>query len=246
MKNRIWTKVNELRLRELKKTLILGAKKNEKYAWGSLEVGSQGFVVNSFLITLSPGEKRSLSQNYVQGGMRFVDTPANHRLRNGDNPSCRQLLEYVIALAVADEYLRGRKDELLTFFDSETKIARFPWFTPNWPASLRIPIEFIRLYNFQGPERGPIYAHIQVGHHLVFWSACVYDRRRKNPFKLESMAIRDPKILLAINKLLAKKKVRRHLEQLIQTGHTISDDTDFIDKITGSNPDSLPPRIRFY
>lgn len=242
---RIWIKADSLQLTGLKATRILGSKENEKYAWGNLEIGTLGFTLHSLLITLR--EKGDLSQNYATCNMRFLDVPLKHRLRNGGKPPRRRILEDVVALAVADEYLRRRKKELLPLFNNSGASFTFPWFTPpEWQGNLRIPVEFIRLFNFECRENGPISAHIQIGHHLVFWHVCIYDRQRRHPFKLENKNIRNPEILLAINRLLAKKKVRSYLERLMETSHFVGDDAEFIDKIPGCNPDGLPPRIRFY
>jgi hypothetical protein len=245
MEKSIWIKVDKLRLEGLKKSQILDLKDNEKYARGNLEIGSQGFISSSLLITLR--EEDNLSQNYAHCNMRFLDVPARHRLERNGQPPRRRMLEDIIALAVADEYLRKRKNELIPLLNNRGDSFSFPWFTPPaWQGSLRIPVEFIRLFNFECAENGPVYANVQIGHHLVFWNVLAYDQRRRNPFKFENKNIRDQEVLLAINRLLTKKKVRGYMEKLIQTCHYISDETEFIDKIPGSSPNGLPPRIRFY
>ncbi|MDD2753343.1 MAG: hypothetical protein PHT44_01930 [Candidatus Portnoybacteria bacterium] len=238
MKKRIWIKVDALRLSHL----FLG--KEKESAWGSVEVGRDGFTMHSFVFTKKPNG--DFSQNTTGANIRLLDVPIIHKLKH--RPTPKALLEDVLCLAVADEYLVARKDELSTFIKSVER-PNLPWFTPSsWPGSLRIPVDFIRLFNFKCHEDGPAYADIQIGHHLVFWYVSVYDRRDRNPFRQSKYYkdIRDKQVLRAIDRLLTRKKVRAYLEKLTLNHHAIPDEIEFIDTVPGCQPKGLPPRIRFY
>jgi hypothetical protein len=210
-------------------------------AFGKLKFGKDGFEIASYLFALKGNNE--LSQNVSPAGARLLDTPIRHKIpfkrRHG------KLLEEFLVRAIFNEYLIKRKKDIVAFIQGGEE-PNFPWFTPpEWTKPLRIPVDFIRLVSFSGLQDGPVTAHVQIGHHIIFWNVELYNPRNKDPFRCKLEEINDKRILSVFKRLLSKPENKEQIQRMSRFG-CITSGLEIIDKVPGCNQNSLPPRIRFY
>jgi hypothetical protein len=85
---------------------------------------------------------------------------------------------------------------------------------------------------------GSVYANIQLGEHLIFWEQLIFDRKEfryggSGADRDRRDAIYDEKVVEAINHLLRRNKLQKHIRYLSETrGMDFSDDV-FFEKAPG-------------
>jgi len=196
MKERIWVKTDGLRLHHLQRRVPMrGESIQGKEVWASLKLSS-AFNINGILIESKSGEKDWFGQGWGNADVRLIDVPVLHN--TGEKYT---LLMDVLAKAVHDFCLQ-RAELLRPFIENGTTNDELTlgFFKPeDWQGkSLMIPVDFIRLQNFQlrqgkriitiGPDKKKVghlvwqrwndkvvTADIEVGHHLVFFGVKIHN-----------------------------------------------------------------------
>jgi hypothetical protein len=208
----------------------------EKIAW--MSVKTKAFDVTSVYFQK---DEFGLSQNW-QGSPRFLDAPISHMHKR----QAKQLLSYILAKALHDVYLEGKKVQLTEFLEGTGPVPETPFFKPeSWgKKSLRIPVDFIKLTSFECHcKGGPVITHVRLGNHLIFWSVQIYDG--KDSFTCGESNIHDKRILNAVNTLLCGEEIREYLRGVSQSGRSPMDHREFIDKAPNCDTEEIPT-VRFY
>jgi len=245
MKKRIWLKIDGLQLHHL------ASGGPDRAVWASLKL-APAFNINGIMITSQPNEAWQFTSNFGNADARIVDVPGLH-----EKPTKGKLFRDVIFKSVHDLCLDRAEvlhpfikngwpgDELtLGFFKPEDLQGK----------SLEIPVDFIRLQNFQLVEKtGVVTANIQIGHHLIFWHIKIYDSLlpwdplvcgfHDAPFGEEK--IQDKEIHRLINGMLITVPGIKKTVSTVTEGK-IDMESKFIDKVNGCDPEATPPPIRFY
>jgi hypothetical protein len=136
----------------------------------------------------------------------------------------------------------GRSKDILTL----------GFFTPkDWQGkSLMIPVDFIRLQNFQSVVKtGRVTADIKIGHHLIFFGLRVWDifldkdlifGDHNSPCGEERIESRFRWLILSMLKLPEVQKTMTAV-----ANGTIDMESRFIEKFVECDPEATPPPIRF-
>jgi hypothetical protein len=247
MKERTWIRIDGLELHHLAPAKI--ESRSEKSVWASLLLGP-AFSINGLLIHSRLKQTGWFSQGWGNTDTRLIDVPALHKDRKG-----LTLLEDVLAKAVHDFCLQ-RAEVLRPFIEKGTTgdELSFGLFKPEaWRGkSLMIPVDFIRLQNFQSYAGRKVSADIQIGHHLIFWRMNVWDKTLEKDSDLVFSEDNSPcgvpriahdflrqKILQMLDSAEVQKTIRA-----VAKG-TIDMTTQFLDVISGCEPEATPPAIIF-
>ncbi len=243
MNKRIWLKVDEIEFHLWEHFVELHRDPKELSVWVSVRLG-QAFDVRSLLLNKRLG---CLSQGWGNiSNMRFLDCPALHKQQRGRKS---QSLDNIIAQVVYDTCLVERKSELSAFITKKRPEPQISSFKPGaWKGlSLRIPVDFVEIFNIEGAHSGSVYANIRVGHHLIFWRVKIFENQVFcSDFK--EAGIRDDGVRNVIRKMLKNSKLRKIVKYLHNIGgYGIDRDFKFLYVLSkGYNPDSPPPPVRFY
>lgn len=248
MTERTWIRIDGLELHHL--APAKNESQSEKLAWASLLLG-QAFDINGLLIYSKPEQTNWFSQGWGNADTRLLDVPARHKDRKN-----LTLLEDVLAKAVHDFCLE-RAEVLRHFIESgvtgdELTLA---FFKPEaWRGkSLMIPVDFIRLQNFQSFAGEKVCVDIQIGHHLIFWRMEVWSKSlgkdqdlaftdNNSPCDLPRIAhdFLEWKILTMLESPGVQKTIRA-----VANG-TIDMTTQFFDIMSDQcEPEAVPPAIKF-
>jgi len=244
MEERIWVKIDGLQLHHLVPA------KRESAAWASLKLGS-AFNINGLIITKKQNGTVWFSQGFGNADARFIDVPILH-----EKPTKGELLLDVLAKAIHDFCLQ-RAEVLRPFIENgkPKDMLTFGSFKPeDWQGkSLMIPVDFIRLQNFQSVEKsGRVTADIQIGHHLIFWHVKISDPIQlwdplaavfsDAPFgeeRIQHTAIHRLIKLMVIMVPDVKKTISAVAEGNIDM------ESKFIEKVKACDLEATPPPIRF-
>ena len=211
-------------------------------------------------VEVSRGEgKKGLTQNWCHATAKLLDLPVLHpRIK-----SSRHLLYFILNKALMEFW---RDYEAFHHYDycsviepiqKGWKYFELAFFSPlEWDGkSLHIPIEFVRISNFQKYKpQGRVYASIQIGHHFFFEQVQIFDPRGPGVFRekvcLQSRDISDERLVEIINTMLESPYFPSW--QIRYTAAHAFPETfrgvSFIQAMPGSNLEAgaTPPRVRFW
>lgn len=181
-------------------------------------------------------------QNWAMADTRFLDVPALHRhhpLEKKDS-----LLSDVLALALME-----RLDGLVRVLETLEKGGQQIELDYLWPAawqgkSLRIPVDFVRIQNFECRyAHGKVTADVWAGHHFVVWHVPVFDGAQ---FAFDpERRIGSEKLLALIGQIMARRTFRRHVRAVSADGFP-ERKRKFTLAVKGYDTERIPPAIRFY
>lgn len=247
MKERVWVKINGLQLHHL--VPAKNGSRPEKTVWASLKLGSE-LNINGVLINSRAGKKDWFSQGWGNADTRLIDVPALHNA--GEKYT---LLMEALAKAVHDFCLR-RAEVLRPFIENGATGDELTlgFFKPEaWQGkSLMIPVDFIRLQNFQPAGKGKtgiVAADIQIGHHLIFWGVAIWTTFSdkdlifgdlNTPFGEARIESRFNWLILS---MLQLPEVQKTITAVAEKGADL--ESKFIDKVKGCDPEATPPPISF-
>ena len=241
MEERIWVKIDGLQLHHL------ASGGPDRAVWASLKL-KPAFNINGILIASCPNEAWQFTSNFGNADARLIDVPGLH-----EKPTKGELLRDVLYKAVHDACL-DRAEVLRPFIKNgwPGDELTFGFFKPeDWQGkSLMIPVDFIRLQNFQSVVKtGGITADIQIGHHLIFFGLRVWTTflatdlifgDHNSPCGEVRIESRFSWLILSMLKLPEVQKV---MTEVANRG--IDVESKFIDKVEGCDPEATPPPIKF-
>jgi len=207
-------------------------------------------------ISIYPGRfdgKPHLIQTWQYAKARCLDTPIHHRLNGSKRFNEARILDNILDQGVCEFLLRENRKESFEFIETGkgafANIDRPVFFRPSdWPIGLklRIPVDFIRVYNLAARcENGPVRASVRIGHFLVFWNIEIYNPQDGVFFPTDS--IHYSKLVDVINNLLtANEKIADLARYLSNAGQTDYNQTEFVDSVPGCDVSGKPPTLRFY
>lgn len=189
------------------------------------------------------------TSNLGNADARLVDVPGLH-----EKPTKEKLLREVLNKAVHDSCL-DRSEVLRPFIKNgwPGDELTFGFFKPeDWQGkSLGIPVEFIRLKNFQLAQKtGVVTADIEIGHHLIFWGVRFwYTGMEWHPLmsfsdiRCGEERIQEKQLIRLINRMFLRSDVKEVVTSV--ANGAIDMESKFIDAVEGCDPEAVPPAIKF-
>lgn len=234
MTKRIWLKVDDVGLQSFRYDGV-------NTVWASLSLGD---ALNIGGLSIEHYEKDDvLLQSWGWARARLLDVPLYHDRRK-KNPLLGQVLAEAVYLI-----MQRNGEDIRAFLENKEEELELPRLKPeSWRGlSLRIPVDFIKLSWFtSGPLtvlNPKVLAHVQIGHHLIFWSVEVFDG---NKFCLKEGSIKDERLLEIIQGMLLNREFQRVVSAVPKTG-AFNPKDEFIEAVPDCNINSVfPPSIRFY
>lgn len=258
--DRIWLKVSTL-----KNYFGQHQKISKRATWLSLRLLHHPLKeilrIDDIYVEISEERKegRGLAQNWCHATAKLLDLPVLHpRIKSSEH-----LLYFILSKALMEFWRDFEAFQCYNYcsvigpIQKEWKSFTLPFFSPlEWNhKSLHIPVEFIKIGNFQKYEpQGRVYASIQIGHHLFFKQVQIFDPRGPGEFRekvcLQSRAISDERLIEIINMMLTSPyflswQIRHTAAHAFsEVFHGVS----FIQAMPSCNlePNAIPPRVRFW
>jgi hypothetical protein len=240
VKKRIWIKVEGIKLGPFQLVQPSHLDK-EKHISVSVRIGD-AFNING--VRIENGIKsNSFLQNWSGCDVRFLDIPGLHHGKHKKYPLLHDIFAKETYL-----FFNGKGGESLRELMETEK--RMPNTSILWSVcqtedgkSLRIPVEFIKLRNFNCLARDCMVADIFIGSHLVFWQVQIFDGKK---IGISNDRIIDREISGIINKMLTERKAIQETINFVRKNKTVDIASEFIDAIPGINLKKDPTPIRFY
>lgn len=216
----------------------------EQKTGANLKVGD-AFIFHGWQLSFRSDHEYWLGVYDSASDMRFLDVPMAHHGETG-YPGDHTLLDAVVYWAIHDFTNTTEVLPLKEYIQNGGDPPELPKYTPQrWQGAPAIPVEFMKVYGLRTGQsekyQHHVFAHIRVGHHLVFWNQLVYDPDcPENPARLQSEAIHDGRVVDIVNGILKENRYR--LEQMSDQRRLHTDD-EWMVAPNGSVPDELvfPP-----
>ena len=98
-------------------------------------------------------------------------------------------------------------------------------------------------------SNGSVYANVQLGEHLIFWGQLIFDLKEfryggSGADRDQRDAIYDERVVNAINHLLSRKKLRKHILNLSRTRGIEFSDSVYFEKAPGYDEKRIKDRKR--
>ncbi len=257
MEKRIWVKIDGLQLHHLQRRVPMKGKPiQDNQVWASLKLGS-AFNINGLIITNKPDDTVQFWQGWGNADARLIDVPALH-----GKPIKKELLREVLAKAIHGICIKW-KEVLRPFIEMDAEATgdelSFSFFKPkDWQGkSLMIPVDFVILKNFQlRRELKTVTADIIIGHYLAFWNIKICPLSQVARFLLSPTEydlsdvvfgeerIQDDGVRGIINEMVILNTDIRETVNVVSNG-TIDMESRFTVKVEGTDPEAIPPPIKF-
>jgi len=226
---RIWLKVGTLRLLSLHRGI---EEKGDRHAWCSLRLGD-AVTLNGLYVY--PGPHHMVFSD-ATAGFKFIDTPFWHMKRIN-------FLNAIVYKALQEKHTA----DITAFIERKTDQAEFPaWEPESWKGlSLRIPIDFIWVYDIDNPvvAKIPVFPDIMFGRHIVLLRARIFDGQN---FVVDPR-IHDERLAGMVKKILGLKSLRKLALDLAKERIShVPQDIGFAIKVKGAGFQGKPPAVRFY